>query len=88
MVCRDVYTDIEKDGMMKGINIQATLNLANEINIPVIASGGVSNIEDIKKISAYEIDGISGVIVGRALYEEKIKIKEAQEFLNKTYVGN
>ena len=74
--------------MMKGINIQATLNLANEINIPVIASGGVSNIEDIKKISAYEIDGISGVIVGRALYEEKIKIKEAQEFLNKTYVGN
>ena len=74
--------------MMKGINIQATVNLANEINIPVIASGGVSNIEDIKKISAYEIDGISGVIVGRALYEEKIKIKEAQEFLNKTYVGN
>lgn len=83
-----VYTDIEKDGMMKGINIQATVNLANEINIPVIASGGVSNIEDIKKISAYEIDGISGVIVGRALYEEKVKIKEAQEFLNKTYVGN
>jgi len=87
-VAEIVYTDIEKDGMMKGINIEATVNLANEIEIPVIASGGVSNIEDIKKISSYETDGISGVIIGRALYEEKIKIQEAQEFLNKNYVGN
>ena len=87
-VAEIVYTDIEKDGMMKGINIEATVNLANEIEIPVIASGGVSNIEDIKKISAYGTDGISGVIIGRALYEEKIKIQEAQEFLNNNYVGN
>ncbi len=87
-VAEIVYTDIEKDGMMKGINIEATVNLANEIEIPVIASGGVSNIEDIKKISAYKTNGISGVIIGRALYEEKIKIQEAQEFLNNNYVGN
>ena len=76
-----VYTDIEKDGMMGGLNIKATVNLAKEINIPVIASGGVSSNDDLKKINNYEKFGISGVIVGRALYENKINIKEAQEIL-------
>ena len=76
-----VYTDIEKDGMMGGLNIKATVNLAKEINIPVIASGGVSSNDDLKKIINYEKFGISGVIVGRALYENKINIKEAQEIL-------
>ena len=78
-----VYTDIEKDGMMKGLNIKATVDLAKEINIPVIASGGVSCNDDLKKINSYEKFGISGVIVGRALYENKINIKEAQEILRK-----
>ena len=76
-----VYTDIEKDGMMGGLNIKATVNLAKEINIPVIASGGVSSNDDLKKIIKYEKFGISGVIVGRALYENKINIKEAKEIL-------
>ena len=76
-----VYTDIEKDGMMEGLNIKATVNLAKEINIPVIASGGVSSNDDLKKIINYEKFGISGVIVGRALYENKINIKEAKEIL-------
>ena len=76
-----VYTDIEKDGMMGGLNIKATVNLAKEINIPVIASGGVSSNDDLKKIINYEKFGISGVIVGRALYENKINIKEAKEIL-------
>ena len=76
-----VYTDIEKDGMMKGLNIKATVDLAKEINIPVIASGGVSSNDDLKKINSYEKFGISGVIIGRALYENKINIKEAQEIL-------
>ena len=76
-----VYTDIEKDGMMGGLNIEATVDLAKEINIPVIASGGVSSNDDLKKIINYEKFGISGVIVGRALYENKINIKEAREIL-------
>ena len=73
-----VYTDIEKDGMMKGLNIEATLNLAKNINMPVIASGGVSCIEDIIEISTHSQSGISGIIVGRALYEKKFNIKEAK----------
>ena len=76
-----VYTDIEKDGMMGGLNIKATVDLAKAINIPVIASGGVSSNDDLKKIINYEKFGISGVIVGRALYENKINIKEAKEIL-------
>ena len=76
-----VYTDIEKDGMMKGLNIKATVDLAKEINIPVIASGGVRSNDDLKKINGFEKFGISGVIIGRALYENKINIKEAQEIL-------
>ena len=74
-----VYTDIEKDGMMKGLNINATLNLAKNINIPIIASGGVSCIEDIIEISAHRESGISGIIIGRALYEKKFNIKEAKK---------
>ena len=76
-----IYTDIEKDGMMGGLNIKATVDLAKEINIPVIASGGVSSNDDLQKINNYEKFGISGVIVGRALYENKINIKEAKEIL-------
>ncbi len=76
-----VYTVIEKVGLMKGLNIKATVDLAKEVNIPVIASGGVSCNDDLKIINGYEKYGISGVIIGRALYENKINIKEAQEIL-------
>ena len=79
-----VYTDIEKDGMMQGLNIMATVSLAKSINIPVIASGGVSCIEDIHEISDYKQSGISGIIIGRALYEKKFNISEAKRiFLNR-----
>ena len=78
-----IYTDIEKDGMMKGLNISATVDLAKNVNIPIIASGGVSCIDDIHKIGAYVESGISGVIIGRALYEKKINIKEAKEIFSK-----
>ena len=78
-----VYTDIEKDGMMKGLNINATLNLAKNVNIPIIASGGVSCIEDINQISAHIDSGISGIIIGRALYEKKISIEEAKKIFSK-----
>jgi len=78
-VAEIVYTDIEKDGMMKGLNIQATLDLAKNVKIPIIASGGVSCIEDIYKIGAYTKSGISGIIIGRALYEKKFNIEEAKK---------
>jgi len=73
-----VYTDIEKDGMMKGLNIDATLNLAKSVNIPIIASGGVSCLDDVRKMKPYIGSGISGIIIGRALYEKTITIKEAK----------
>ena len=73
-----VYTDIEKDGMMKGLNMDATLNLAKSVNIPIIASGGVSCLDDIQKMKPYVGSGISGIIIGRALYEKTITIKEAK----------
>jgi phosphoribosylformimino-5-aminoimidazole carboxamide ribotide isomerase len=78
-VAEIVYTDIEKDGMMKGLNIKATLDLAKNVKIPIIASGGVSCIEDIYKIGAYTKSGISGIIIGRALYEKKFNIEEAKK---------
>jgi len=73
-----VYTDIEKDGMMKGLNMDATLNLAKSVNIPIIASGGVSCLDDIQKMKPYVGSGITGIIIGRALYEKTITIKEAK----------
>ena len=78
-VAEIVYTDIEKDGMMKGLNIEATLDLAKNVKIPIIASGWVSCIEDIYKIGAYTKSGISGIIIGRALYEKKFNIEEAKK---------
>ncbi|MBH32540.1 MAG: 1-(5-phosphoribosyl)-5-[(5-phosphoribosylamino)methylideneamino]imidazole-4-carboxamide isomerase [Gammaproteobacteria bacterium] len=77
-----IYTDIEKDGMMMGPNIESILKLSESINIPIIASGGITTIDDIKKISGYSNLGISGMIIGRALYENKINVTEAQKILN------
>ena len=63
-----IYTDIGRDGMLSGINIEATVKLAQALSIPVIASGGLSNIQDIEKLCAVEDEGIEGVICGRAIY--------------------
>lgn len=73
-----VYTDISRDGMMNGVNVDSTVKLAQQINIPVIASGGVSTLDDIRALCAVQGDGIEGVIVGRALYEGTIDLVEAQ----------
>ncbi len=70
-----IFTDIKRDGMQTGPNIEATNELAQAIDIPVIASGGVSSIKDIKELLKYK--EIFGVITGRALYEEKLDLKEA-----------
>jgi phosphoribosylformimino-5-aminoimidazole carboxamide ribotide isomerase len=72
-----IYTDINRDGAMQGANISETVTLAESITTPVIASGGVSSIEDIKNYKAVETSGIEGVIIGRALYDGAIKPKEA-----------
>jgi len=63
-----IYTDIGRDGMLSGINIEATVKLAQALSIPVIASGGLSNLADIEALCAVEDDGIQGVICGRAIY--------------------
>ncbi len=64
-----VYTDIGRDGMLTGVNIEATVRLAQAVTVPVIASGGAGSLEDIDRLMAVESEGIEGVILGRALYE-------------------
>lgn len=76
-----VYTDISRDGMMQGVNVEATAKLAEAISIPVIASGGVTDINDIIRINEAKQAGIEGVIMGRALYEGTITLAEATHYL-------
>lgn len=78
-----IYTDIARDGVGTGVNITATRELARKGQIPIIASGGVKDIEDIEAVSDVEGDGIIGVIVGRAIYEGTLDLKEAIEKANK-----
>lgn len=73
-----IYTDIGRDGMMSGINLEATRKLAAELLIPVYASGGASSIEDIEALCEAEEDGVEGVILGRSLYEGTIDLTAAQ----------
>jgi phosphoribosylformimino-5-aminoimidazole carboxamide ribotide isomerase len=73
-----IYTDIGRDGMLSGVNIEATVKLAQALTIPVIASGGLSNMADIEKLCAVEGDGIQGVICGRAIYSGDLDFAAAQ----------
>jgi phosphoribosylformimino-5-aminoimidazole carboxamide ribotide isomerase len=73
-----VYTDISRDGMMRGVNIEATVRLAQSIHIPVIASGGITNIEDIRRLCEVAQEGIMGAITGRAIYEGSLDFAAAQ----------
>lgn len=74
-----VYTDIGRDGMMQGVNVEATVRLAQAISIPVIASGGVSTLDDVRALCAVEAEGVMGAIIGRALYEGSIDFAAAQQ---------
>jgi phosphoribosylformimino-5-aminoimidazole carboxamide ribotide isomerase len=76
-VCAIIYTDIDRDGTGKGINMEATLQLAEAVSIPIIASGGAHSLEDIRAVREAEIHGITGVIVGKAFYEGTIDPIEA-----------
>ncbi|MFK5985939.1 MAG: 1-(5-phosphoribosyl)-5-[(5-phosphoribosylamino)methylideneamino]imidazole-4-carboxamide isomerase [Pseudomonadota bacterium] len=78
-----IYTDISRDGMMKGVNVESTVKLAQAINIPVIASGGITNLDDIKALCAVASQGISGAITGRAIYEGSLDFEEGQALIDK-----
>ena len=73
-----IYTDIGRDGMLSGINIDATVKLAQSLTIPVIASGGLSNMGDIEQLCAVEDEGVEGVICGRAIYSGDLDFAAAQ----------
>ena len=73
-----IYTDIGRDGMLSGINIDATVRLAQALTIPVIASGGLSNLDDIRKLCEVEGEGVVGTIAGRAIYDGSLDFQAAQ----------
>jgi phosphoribosylformimino-5-aminoimidazole carboxamide ribotide isomerase len=72
-----IYTDIGRDGMMTGVNIEATVRLAQALTVPVIASGGLNDLDDIRKLRAVESEGITGCIAGRAIYEGRLDFAAA-----------
>ncbi len=74
-----VYTDIARDGMMQGVNVEATAVMGRASSIPVIASGGITNIEDIRALANVADSGICGAITGRAIYEGTLDVAEAQQ---------
>jgi phosphoribosylformimino-5-aminoimidazole carboxamide ribotide isomerase len=79
-----IYTDIGRDGMMSGVNIDATLRLAQATKTPIIASGGLNSVEDIQAVCARLVpEGVIGAIAGRALYEGKLELKSAQAAADK-----
>jgi len=73
-----IYTDIGRDGMLTGVNIEATVRLAQALKVPVIASGGIAGMEDIDRLCQVEDEGVEGAILGRALYEGKLDFAAAQ----------
>lgn len=74
-----IYTDIGRDGMLSGVNIEATVKLAQHVRIPIIASGGVTDLRDIEALCAVEEEGVEGAILGRSLYEGTLDFAAAQE---------
>ena len=74
-----IYTDISRDGMMSGVNIKATIDLARELSVPVIASGGIADLKDVRALCEAEGEGILGAITGRAIYEGTLDFAEAQK---------
>jgi phosphoribosylformimino-5-aminoimidazole carboxamide ribotide isomerase len=75
-----IYTDISRDGTLTGPDFEGTRNLAQSLNIPVIASGGISSIADILKIKSLKKDGVIGAIIGRCLYDKKITVPDLKKF--------
>ncbi len=82
-----IFTDIGRDGMMRGVNVEATQALAQQVNIPIIASGGVTSLDDVRALCAVASDGITGAIVGRAIYEGTLDLAEAQRLADSLTAG-
>jgi phosphoribosylformimino-5-aminoimidazole carboxamide ribotide isomerase len=76
-----IYTDIDRDGILKGINWESTLNLARSVRIPVIASGGLASMADIRRMTEPDAQVLEGAISGRALYDGRIDSREALALL-------
>lgn len=79
-----LFTDIGRDGLLKGVNLDATVELARQVDIPVLASGGVKGIDDIHVLALHAKDGIEGVITGRALYDGRLDLAAALEVAGRT----
>ena len=77
-----IFTDISRDGMLQGPNLESIKEFAESAQLPVIASGGVSRLEDIKNLAKLESYGVEGVIVGKALYDKTLTFKEARDVLH------
>ncbi len=82
-----IYTDIGRDGMMTGVNVEATVKLAQAVNIPVIASGGITDLDDIRALCEVAGEGIMGAITGRAIYEGTLDFAEAQKLADELAGG-
>ncbi len=86
-VLRIIYTDVSRDGMLRGVNFRETEELAREAGIRVIASGGVAGLDDIRELWRRRESGIEGVILGRALYDKRLDFRETVEALKALYAG-
>ncbi|GHB25685.1 1-(5-phosphoribosyl)-5-[(5-phosphoribosylamino) methylideneamino] imidazole-4-carboxamide isomerase [Pseudovibrio japonicus] len=82
-----IYTDIDRDGVLKGLNIESTLELANAVSIPIIASGGLADIKDIERLIEPDCDILEGAISGRALYDGRLDPAEALALIKKSREG-
>lgn len=82
-----VFTDIGRDGMMSGVNVESTVELARAIHIPVIASGGITSLDDIRALCGVADEGIMGAITGRAIYEGSLDLKAAQQLADELSSG-
>jgi phosphoribosylformimino-5-aminoimidazole carboxamide ribotide isomerase len=82
-----VYTDIGRDGMMTGVNVEATVKLAQAVNIPIIASGGITNLDDVRRLCEVAEEGIAGAITGRAIYEGSLDFTEGQKLADELCPG-
>ncbi len=78
-----IYTDIGRDGMLTGVNVHATVELARQLTVPIIASGGITNLDDIKALCEVEREGIVGAITGRAVYQGTLDFAAAQKLADK-----
>lgn len=82
-----LYTDIGRDGMLMGVNVEATLRLAQAVSMPVIASGGVAGLDDLRQLAPLVSQGVMGAILGRALYEGRLRLGEAQSLVDALSAG-